>query len=755
MSDLDYYTGKALENNYITQQRADAKLNQQLGKLEQQRSSALQGAAINNEKLMKYLPQQLKAAGMANLGVSQSAYIRQANNYASERGSINQSFNDAQGDVMSAYLDAQAQRDINLNNELTDLEKYYGEKAEADYKEQQTKLENSVKNMVNNGIAGKLTKEEILAEVSGYQSMLDPVVWDEIMSAINSGEHLRLEGEEDEAEEDAKEATAKADSAILSSTFENMTQEQFDAWLAQFPNASQEAIALAREKYRLVQAGELTAEQEKKDNEFLSLMGQEYATAEEMQAAFDREKEGVSDYAVKLAQTWMNKFVADEGKAATDKADASMLDQMNVGALKGKTQEEFDEWLAQFPNASQEMISLAKEIYKQVSSEELTAEQEKKDNEFLSLMGQEYATAEEMQAAFDREKEGVSDYAVKLAQTWLNKKGSDDEKLNATALAGSLEMRVYNGIASGYSKEQLQALIDPYKGQIEQRVWDDLQEMINADEAMDAATLEAKRKEIANDNIDFYITNGLYKNDSHDEIMAWMEENAADADDHVFKRALAVYEDHVENMIEEENERAEAEAKSEAEKAAAEKRSNADAMISEIIGSFTGTPDELANELAPYMEDASELAKEYAEYYQRIYRTDYEEIEEIEKDTRVLDGTDTLEYNGETWRITGEEASNTTTYGDKFRTALFNETGISDPYSNEINNGTTIKVNKQNFTYYNGKWYPSSNVATVGENKTSTSAGNTSTGSSTKNTKWDVKTGNVSDPRENNYTGGR
>ena len=744
MSDLDYYTGKALENDYIAQQRANANLNQQLGRLEQQRSSALQGAAINNEKLMKYLPQQLKAAGMSNLGVAQSSYIRQANNYASERGAINQSFNNAMGDVMSAYADAQAQRDIARNNAITDLEKYYGEKADATAKEEKTKLENSVKNMVNNGIAGKLTKEEILAEVSGYQNMLDPVVWDEIMSAINSGEHLRLEGEKDEAEEDSEKATAKADSAILSSTFENMTQEQFDAWLAQFPNASQEAIALAKEKYRLVQNGELTAEQEKKDNEFLSLMGQEYATAEEMQAAFDREKEGVSDYAVKLAQTWLNKFKADEGTAATDKADSSMLDHINVGSLKGKTQEEFDEWLAQFPNASQEMISLAKEIYKQVSSEELTAEQEKKDNEFLSLMGAEYATAEEMQAAFDREKEGVSDYAVKLAQTWLNKKGSDEEKLNATALAGSLEMRVYDGIASGYSKEQLQALIDPYKGQIDQRVWDDLQEMINADEAMDAATLEAKRKEIANDNIDFYITNGLYKNDSHDEIMAWMEENAADADDHVFKRALAVYEDHVENMIEEED-----------KQAGDEKRTNADAMISEIIGSFTGTPDELANELAPYMDNASELAKEYAEYYQRIYRTDYEEVEEIEKDTRVLDGTDTLEYNGETWRITGEETPNSTAYGEKFRAALFNETGISDPYSNEINNGTTIKVNKQNFTYYNGKWYPSSNVATVGENKTSTSAGNTSTGSSTGNTKWNVMTGNASNPRENNYTGGR
>lgn len=598
MSDLDYYTGKALENDYIAQQRADASMSQQLGKLEQQRSSALQGAAINNEKLMKYLPQQLKAAGMSNLGVAQSSYIRQANNYASERGAINQSFNDAESNVMSAYADAQAERDIARNNAITDLEKYYGEKADAEAKEKKTKLENSVRNMVNNGIAASRTKEEILAEVSVYKDQLDPIVWAEIESAINSGESLRLKGEAEEAEADAEEATAKADSAILSSTFENMTQEQFDAWLAQFPNASQEAIALAKEKYRLVQNGELTAEQEKKDNEFLTLVDpSNYATAEEMKAAIEANKAGVSDYAVKLAETWMNKFTADEEAEAAAKSDAE-----------------------------------------------------------------------------------------------------------ATALAGSLEMRVYNGIASGYSKEQLQALIDPYKGQIEQRVWEDLQEMINADEIMDANEAKEKATEIANDNIDFYITNGLYKDDSPEEFFLWMEAHAADADDEVFDRAMDMYRQNAADQIREENERAEAEAKSEAEKAAAEKRSNADAMISEIIGSFTGTPEELANELAPYMENASELAKEYAEYYQRIYRTDYEEVEGIEKDSRVLEGKETLTYNGQKWRIVGSEISSDEVW------EMLNKNGQSgdfSPYASDLKNGMTFSSGKKTYTYYNGGWYPS------------------------------------------------
>jgi hypothetical protein len=41
MSDLEYQKGKALENAHIAQGRADAKLNQQMGRIEAQRSSAL------------------------------------------------------------------------------------------------------------------------------------------------------------------------------------------------------------------------------------------------------------------------------------------------------------------------------------------------------------------------------------------------------------------------------------------------------------------------------------------------------------------------------------------------------------------------------------------------------------------------------------------------------------------------------------------------------------------------------------------
>ena len=134
MSDKDYQTGLLLHNDYIAQQRADEKLHSGMARLDAQRSSAQQSAAIANEKLMKYLPEQLKAAGMGNLGVSQSAFIRQANNYATQRAAIDQSFNDAQGDLLGAYADAQAQREIARNEGISELERYYSDKAEADAK---------------------------------------------------------------------------------------------------------------------------------------------------------------------------------------------------------------------------------------------------------------------------------------------------------------------------------------------------------------------------------------------------------------------------------------------------------------------------------------------------------------------------------------------------------------------------------------------------------------------------------------------
>lgn len=191
MSDLEYQRGRAMENAHIAQGRADAKLNQQMGRIEAQRSSALQSAAINNDKLMKYLPAQLKAMGMSNLGVAQSSYVRAANDYASQRGAINQQFNDAASAAWDAYADGQAQRDIQLNQSMSELEKYYGEKAEKEAKEADDTFIKNIQSIEWN------SPEELEAYISDAEAKgivsEDAIAWARYLQTDYTGDFAREE----------------------------------------------------------------------------------------------------------------------------------------------------------------------------------------------------------------------------------------------------------------------------------------------------------------------------------------------------------------------------------------------------------------------------------------------------------------------------------------------------------------------------------------------------------------------------------
>lgn len=191
MSDLEYQRGREMENAHIAQGRADAKLNQQMGRIEAQRSSALQSAAINNDKLMKYLPTQLKAMGMSNLGVAQSSYVRAANDYASQRGAINQQFNDAASAAWDAYADGQAQRDIQLNQSMTELERYYGEKEEQKAKEADDTFIKNIQSIEWN------SPEELEAYISDAEAKgivsEDAIAWARYLQTDYTGDFTRAE----------------------------------------------------------------------------------------------------------------------------------------------------------------------------------------------------------------------------------------------------------------------------------------------------------------------------------------------------------------------------------------------------------------------------------------------------------------------------------------------------------------------------------------------------------------------------------
>ena len=632
MSDLEYQKGKTLENAHIAQGRADAKLNQQMGRIEAQRSSALQSAAINNDKLMKYLPAQLKAMGMSNLGVAQSSYVRAANDYASQRGAINQQFNDAASAAWDAYADGQAQRDIQLNQSMTELERYYGEKeeqkakeaeatAKADQKaaddtflariqsvewnspeeleafisdaeakgsvsedaiawarylqtdytgdfakaeEQRTTAESdqtkaqvtaSVKSMVNNALAAGRTKESIMAEISAYQGQIDPVVWAEITSAINSGEHLRL-------------------------------------------------------------------------------------TAEEEKAAAE----------------------SDQTKAQVTASVKSMVNNaLNAGRTKESIMAEISAYQGQIDPV------VWAEITSAINS-----------GEHLRLTAEEERTAAE----------------------------DDNAK---TELANSLLSRVMGGIKAGYSREQLEGILTGHSAaDVGDLAWDEMQELINQAAFMSEEEKAARATEIANENVDFYISNGLYEDDTPEEFFLWMEQNAADADDEVWNRGMDMYRQNAKDQLKAEAERI----KAEEDAAAAKAMTTADSMINEIIQTFDGKPDDLDAELKKYMDSASELGREFAEYFRNMYRIGYEEAKEeqskAETDEKVLEGRQAIEKGGETFVITGEAVDPYEMYEDDFMEAI-SEFGAISPYDSKFENGDTIYVGRKGkaYTFYEGNWYPS------------------------------------------------
>ena len=276
-----------------------------------------------------------------------------------------------------------------------------------------------------------------------------------------------------------------------------------------------------------------------------------------------------------------------------------------------------------------------------------------------------------------------------------------------TELANSLLSRVMGGIKAGYSREQLEGILTGHSAaDVGDLAWAEMQELINQAAFMSEEEKEARATEIANENVDFYISNGLYEDDAPEEFFLWMEQNAADADDEVWNRGMDMYRQNAKDQLKAEADRI----KAEEDAAAAKAMTNADSMINEIIQTFDGKPDDLDAALEKYMDSASELGREYAEYFRNMYRIGYEEAKEeqskTETDAKVLEGKQPLNYNGEMYYITGDSVGYDITKRDTFISDI-RALGFSTPYDASIKDGTTVISRLKYYTYYNGEWYPS------------------------------------------------
>lgn len=119
------FVNKGMEQYYAARARREAKnaagnryasgkeaLDKHYGnvtkELKSQRNRAEQSANINYAKLMKYLPEQLKAAGLKGVGAGSGAYLAAAND-------LNNSLTEIAGSYSSAFSEAEAQRAAGLS----------------------------------------------------------------------------------------------------------------------------------------------------------------------------------------------------------------------------------------------------------------------------------------------------------------------------------------------------------------------------------------------------------------------------------------------------------------------------------------------------------------------------------------------------------------------------------------------------------------------------------------------------------------
>lgn len=125
-SEFDAYRKKTLlEETYGTA----------LKSLDEAQKQAQRESYFNNEKLMKYLPQNLKLQGLGGLGVSGQEYIDANNSYANQLAKINSNYNAQKQDLS-----------VNKTNSVSEIEDWLSQKKDLNKKEWQQELANQYSN---------------------------------------------------------------------------------------------------------------------------------------------------------------------------------------------------------------------------------------------------------------------------------------------------------------------------------------------------------------------------------------------------------------------------------------------------------------------------------------------------------------------------------------------------------------------------------------------------------------------------------
>ena len=102
-----------------------------IGELDAQKKAQEKQAYFNNAKLMKYMPQNLKAQGLNGLGVSQTAQIEANNNYMNQLANITSDYNKNKSTLSNDLAKNQLAVDESIRQEKNSLNQYWQNRQDA------------------------------------------------------------------------------------------------------------------------------------------------------------------------------------------------------------------------------------------------------------------------------------------------------------------------------------------------------------------------------------------------------------------------------------------------------------------------------------------------------------------------------------------------------------------------------------------------------------------------------------------------
>lgn len=100
-----------------------------LKELDQSKYNQQRAAYFQNQKLLKYLPENLKRQGLAGLGISNQAYLDASNNYNNTLANINSEYNSNKTSLLNDYNKNMLEIEENERDKITENNRYFDQQS--------------------------------------------------------------------------------------------------------------------------------------------------------------------------------------------------------------------------------------------------------------------------------------------------------------------------------------------------------------------------------------------------------------------------------------------------------------------------------------------------------------------------------------------------------------------------------------------------------------------------------------------------